>query len=753
MNVALGKGLGDFTHSVSARKHGMQNSLLLMTPAPSRIVAVALALMTSPAAVAAGNDPRAVDSGMIENRFATVELHSGVGDLWDYSVKGVDRRHGVSAPIFNVDGRDVRFSVEAVRPFAPDRDLPNGCREYAFIGDVLGEPGLQLKIVFRAAQDDPVVRFRYEILSDRARHLTKPAGSDRISYLGLSLASLPIATELRLSEFNEEFHSYMPVERGLDPRHFADREEAMGPILLAGDSTEQLLVAYEHGSTAPDEFLHYRLSPDRSVSLDAVKGNYWSGEEIGPGKPFLTIWFELEAIRGDRLALQKAYRSFVLRHLAISPASRKPRIFYNTWNYQERLKNWEGKPYLSQMNQARMLQEIDVAHRMGVEVFVIDAGWFEKPGDWQPSPTRFPEGLKPVKARLDGYGMKLGLWFAPRTAALTSQMLLTHEDCIKTLDGKPPNPWVVWETEASLSCCVVSRFGRDFAEELVRLNRELGVTYFKFDAVDQYGCNDPNHGHGTAANSAVERGDCYAFQVPLAMAQIAEVVSDSVPDAVCDFDMTESGRSFGLAFLSAGKYFLINNGPYNQNYDLPLPADGNWNLFFYPGPARDWICRSPLVFDQWIPSTLFLTHYLPDDPKSNQMLSLASLVLGQDGIWGDLPAISDSGVALFASVLEKYKKVRDDITDAFPVDSGPVGGTPEVHEKIAANGRGVVVLFASHGTYRYVTANHADRRIWHDEGTTVSFDGAGRAVITADFVTQPGSFPKAGAHIVFFGVD
>lgn len=716
-------------------------------------MAGAFSLASGAAEAAVGSNAETIDLPAVETRLAKVTLHTGASVLWDYSARGVDRRHDVAAPVFNLDGRDVTMGLRTVRALGAPRELPNGCKEYAFVGDVSGEAGLHLKVVFRTAEDDPVVRFHYEVLSDTPRHLTKPAGTDRISYLGLSLASLPEATELRLSEFNEEFHSYMPVERSLDLRFFADGEEAMGPILLAGDATEQLLVAYEHGSTAPDEFLHYRLSPDRSVTLEAVKGNYWSGEEIGPDSPFSTIWFELEAIRGDRLDLQKAYRSFVLRHLALSPASRRPQIFYNTWNYQERLKSWKGKPYLAEMNLERMLREIDVAHRMGVEVFVIDTGWFEKPGDWQPSPSRFPDGLKQVKARLDGYGMKLGLWFAPTTAALTSQMLRAHTDCLRTIDGKTPSPWIVWETEASLGCCVVSRYGQDFANKLIELNRQLGVTYFKFDAVDQYGCNDPNHGHGTSSNSGSERGDCYAFQMPLAMARIAETVSSAIPDAICDFDMTESGRSFGLAYLSAGKYFLINNGPYNQNYDHPLPPDGNWNLFFFPGPARDWICRSPLVFDQWIPSTLLLTHYLPDDPADNQMLSLASLVLGQDGIWGDLPAISESGVDRFASVLEKYKAVRDDMAEAFPTGSGPVGATPEVHEKIAPNGRGAVVLFARPGTYRYITSNRVDRRLWHDDETTVTFDDAGRAVIIATFEARQEQFPKAGAHIVFFGVN
>ena len=74
------------------------------------------------------------------------------------------------------------------------------------------------------------------------------------------------------------------------------------------------------------------------------------------------------------------------------------------------------------MNEERILAEIDVAHRMGIDVFVLDAGWFEKTGDWQVSRKRFPNGLGPVKARLDRYGMKLGLWFDPLAAAVSSRM-------------------------------------------------------------------------------------------------------------------------------------------------------------------------------------------------------------------------------------------------------------------------------------------------------------------------------------------
>src|SRR3954454_24351038 len=84
--------------------------------------------------------------------------------------------------------------------------------------------------------------------------------------------------------------------------------------------------------------------------------------------------------------------------------------------------------------------------------------------------------------------------------------------------------------------------------------------------------------------------------------------------------------------------------------------------FFYPGPARTWICRSPLTYDRWLPSILLLTHYFPDDPASSQMVNVASLILGQNGIWGDLPKVSEAGIAGIAEIIRRYKEVRDDIT-------------------------------------------------------------------------------------------
>jgi alpha-galactosidase len=202
----------------------------------------------------------------------------------------------------------------------------------------------------------------------------------------------------------------------------------------------------------------------------------------------------------------------------------------------------------------------------------------------------------------------------------------------------------------------------------------------------------------------------------------------------------------GLAFPSAGKFFLVNNGPYFHNYDLPPPADGNVNLFFNPGPARAWIGRSTLEYDRWIPSVLFLVHYLPDGPRDSQWINAASLMLGHNGIWGDLTALDEGDIQCWRGLLDSYKIVRDDVARAYPARSGQVGASPEIHEKIAPNGRGLVAIFASKaGVYEYVT-RATGLKPGHpgmDGVEILSTDDKGRAHIRA-------TFERPSARIVFF---
>jgi alpha-galactosidase len=602
----------------------------------------------------------------------------------------------ILSPVFEVDGVE-RGPFTFVEE-GEHRDLLHGGQEVELRYRAEGEPNLNLIVTVRSYPESAVLRLRYTLTADIPCTLSKQGGRDRLTYLAVTGAWRERAlTEIQLSHFEPVVHSYLPH---LETRAVDDVGRGtplVGPIVVLHGHDRSLLIAYEHGADHPQSFLEYTLSSDGHVlSLDASKGNYYDGQPLGPDVAWTSVWLELALLPGPLDDMLRAYRHFVLHEMAENLESRRPYLYYNTWNYQERVHYFERKPYLEPMHQERIMAEIDVAHRLGIDVFVIDTGWYGKTGDWLVNTDRFPDGLKAVKAKLDAYGMKMGLWFNPIVAALTSAVYTDHPEYEMTRGGQPHWRGPIWETEESTNMCLVSDYADFFIETLVRLYRELGVSYFKWDAIGQYGCDSPLHHHGTEANAPEERADCYAFMMGNVMIRIVEAVTQRCPDAIVDFDITESGRFVGLGFLAVGKYFLVNNGPYFHDFDLPkhVTVDPDTiNVFFYPGAARPRVCRQGIRYDGVIPSILFLTHYLPDPPTSSQRNSVASLVLGGNGIWGDLLALDEADVANLSEHLVNYKQVAEAVTRAYPRRRGFIGSSPEVHEKLEPETASGLVVF------------------------------------------------------------
>lgn len=678
----------------------------------------------------------------IQTPFYQLEVGGAEGFLL-YRGKGLAAR-ALKGPVFELDGAPLLPEFSEVSLLSEEK-LNGNVTEYRFGAAYAAHPEVTLTLVARTAEGSPVLKFRYALTGDGSHRLTKSNG-EMLHYCALSLAEEDALTEVRFSEFNELTHSFCMNEVPVEEHCFKHRFDAMGPLLAGSDGKESFLLAYEHGSQYPDAFLHYCFTPERGVILAAKKGNYTAGTVISD-RPFETVWFDFGTVEGGIDELAAAFREFQLKYATLNLESRKPYIFYNTWNYQERNKWWNRKAYLADMDEARMLEEIETAHKMGIEVFVVDTGWYEKTGDWIVNRARFTDGMKRVKAKLDQYGMKLGLWIGPTLAAVTSEAYEKNSGCRIEWNGAAPEPQPIWETEKSYGMCIVSPYWETLADTLISLAKELGVSYFKWDAIEQYGCNSPDHFHGDAGNTPEERADSYAFQVGVYMSKIVDKVCAACPEVIVDFDITEGRRSVGLGFLTSGKYFLINNGPYFANYNLPCEDDWT-NIFVAPGAPRTWICRTPLTFDKWIPSVLFLTHYLPDDPQSSQDINLASLVLGQNGIWGDLPALSTEGVERFHEVLSKYKEVREDITAEAAIKSGMTGSGFECYEKLSSEtGKGVLCVFSTvKDTFRTITRKKTAEEFWASVPAKVTplEDGASLVEIV---------FEEPGAAMVFFGVS
>jgi alpha-galactosidase len=687
---------------------------------------------------------------LIENNLLSVSKENP-SSFFTYFLKADKKSIDIHAPALEINGQLYHLQIKEWKLAEAPQKLVNHATEYVLLG-ATNMNSIYLKLIVRVADDNPIIKYRYEIYSKNVLHLTKKQGNDNIQYAGISLGGFNEIKEIGISDFNEQIHATHLTETKVTDAMFNDSLSLMGPIVTAGDGHNQILFAYEHGSQYPNKFLEYKLHPDKEISLHAYKANYLDSQIISDQHPFKTVWFELGAVSGNEEMMAAAYRSFILKYISEYNASRYPYIFYNTWGRQEKIK-YRGGTYLQSMNLDYTLHEIDVAHNMGIDVYVIDAGWFKRTGDWKVNTDFFPDTLLKIKERLTRYGMKLGLWLNPTVAAINSNMLKKNVNNRVEIEGKLPKAHDIWDTEASVDMCLVSDYWKDFANELERLIRETGVSYFKWDAISQYSCTSAKHDHGGKNNAEKERYERYAFLLPDYMGKIMDQVHKKYPEVIFDFDITEDGRSVGLEPLSQGKYFIFNNGPYYHNFDISRPwtsptPDKNPNIFVNAGPARGWWLRSILGYDKWIPSTLFLSHYLPYEPKSSQLQNLASLMLGQNGIWGELDSLQEQDIKLFRHHLDLYKKLRNDITLSTMVSVGEPGDSHEVYEKInKETGKGVVVIFANHkGEYAYVTTAKIDDRMIVPEDVEVKKDKTGAGVIHI-------KAEESKAYIIYFGVD
>ncbi|MCW2792377.1 MAG: glycoside hydrolase clan [Nocardioides sp.] len=86
---------------------------------------------------------------------------------------------------------------------------------------------------------------------------------------------------------------------------------------------------------------------------------------------------------------------------------------------------------------ARLQSIADRAAAVGVELFVLDDGWFRHRrddtaglGDWWVDETVWPEGLTPLIEHVRGLGMQFGLWFEPEMVHPDSDLFREHPDWI-----------------------------------------------------------------------------------------------------------------------------------------------------------------------------------------------------------------------------------------------------------------------------------------------------------------------------------
>lgn len=97
--------------------------------------------------------------------------------------------------------------------------------------------------------------------------------------------------------------------------------------------------------------------------------------------------------------------------------------------------NWEGTYF--DFNEEKILNIARTAKKLGIEMFVLDDGWFGKRnddhsslGDWYPNLEKLPNGITGLANKITEMGLKFGLWFEPEMTNEDSDLYRAHPDWI-----------------------------------------------------------------------------------------------------------------------------------------------------------------------------------------------------------------------------------------------------------------------------------------------------------------------------------
>lgn len=298
---------------------------------------------------------------------------------------------------------------------------------------------------------------------------------------------------------------------------------------------------------------------------------------------------------------------------------------YQLWNGEGSrmtlLNNWENTGF--DFNQETLAQLMRDAKDLGVDMFLLDDGWFGNKyprkddkaglGDWEPTHDKLPGGIKALTDAANNAGVKFGLWIEPEMVNPKSELYEKHKDWAIEL----PNRETYYyrnQLVLDLSNPKVQDYVFSVVDQLMTANPT--IAYFKWD------CNSPitnvysSYGNNNQGNLYIDyvRGLYNVLKRIQAKYPALEIMLCSGGGARCDY---EALKYFGEFWASD------DTDPYERLYI-------QWSMTkFFPAKAvaahvTNWNKNTSVKFRTDVASMcklgfdLDLKSMSPDDYKYTQ---------------------------------------------------------------------------------------------------------------------------------------
>ena len=151
------------------------------------------------------------------------------------------------------------------------------------------------------------------------------------------------------------------------------------------------------------------------------------------------------------------------------------------------LNSWEGAYF--NFEEKTITDMIDDAAGMGLEMFVLDDGWFGNKyprsgtgqglGDWQETRNKLPRGISHLADYAVNKGLRFGIWIEPEMVNPKSELAEQHPDWIVQVKGRPVpatrNQWLLDLTNPEVQDFVFGVFDNV-------MQQSKNISYIKWDA-------------------------------------------------------------------------------------------------------------------------------------------------------------------------------------------------------------------------------------------------------------------------------
>ncbi len=146
------------------------------------------------------------------------------------------------------------------------------------------------------------------------------------------------------------------------------------------------------------------------------------------------------------------------------------------------INNWEA--HFFDYNESKLLRFAKDAKALGVELFVLDDGWFGSRnsdyaglGDYNVNKKKFPNGMKAFADKIKNMGMMFGLWFEPEMVNEDSELYRNHPEFAVKIPNREAVPG---RHQLVLDLC--KKQVQDYIVEQVSATLdEVGIDYVKWD--------------------------------------------------------------------------------------------------------------------------------------------------------------------------------------------------------------------------------------------------------------------------------